>query len=625
MRKTQGLAWTLIITIIAVILFLICPVDATEVTKAMNLYGTVSEDSPGIRAELAYGTLTYDGMKHLPSFICNGAPYLEPKAAKKNSISDLVIYLTDVGGSDILSSSTPSYGIKNNKSISTEKKKGEVYIRLKPKKHISSETRSRIAALNKEMKSKAFEFTISPMDISKCKVEIEKKPDGSVKSVYVTVDGKKLRLSKKDFTVDKTENGAIILTGQRLCTGVYTEGKTELPDPADPGDDYISTATDDNAVRKMIAGLNVSLLKTSGISEEINSGKNVAISSYSIENALGMTANGAKGDTLTEMENVLFGGTSVGDFNKLIEKYNDHIATLSGNGFETNLANGIWVNGLKVKKEFGDLVTDAYKAGISDKKFDENTAGEINQFVSTNTRGMIQEIINKTDDDMAMVLVNALYLQGVWDEDFAESSIIPDQIFTDHSGTEKKVTMLEDDQSSVYFRYKGADGIIKNLKDGKGRFIAILPKKDTTLSEFIKGMDADVMAQIEDGEVPKCILTTRFPEFEYEYDTELAGAMSELGVKKAFTPYGDLSGLIEPGQIREPLYIDKVLHKTHVKVDREGAKAAAATAVIVNKATSCGPDDTIYKRVIFDRPFIYMLTDDGNVPLFIGTVSEIGQ
>ena len=73
-----------------------------------------------------------------------------------------------------------------------------------------------------------------------------------------------------------------------------------------------------------------------------------------------------------------------------------------------------------------------------------------------------------------------------------------------------------------------------------------------------------------------------------------------------------------------PLYIGDVIHKTHISVDELGTKAGAVSAVIMEAGGIIMPEDK--KEVILNRPFVYAIMDNNtNLPIFIGTVMDIGE
>ncbi|HAH68649.1 MAG TPA: hypothetical protein DCL58_02590, partial [Synergistaceae bacterium] len=69
-------------------------------------------------------------------------------------------------------------------------------------------------------------------------------------------------------------------------------------------------------------------------------------------------------------------------------------------------------------------------------------------------------------------------------------------------------------------------------------------------------------------------------------------------------------------------YIGAALHKTFIEVGEEGTEAAAATAVIMTK-TSMNPDTGDIIEFKADRPFIYIIRDNGTgAILFIGRYAK---
>jgi serpin B len=97
-----------------------------------------------------------------------------------------------------------------------------------------------------------------------------------------------------------------------------------------------------------------------------------------------------------------------------------------------------------------------------------------------------------------------------------------------------------------------------------------------------------------------------------------------MGMQDAFSPtFADFSnlGVIENEQNKN-IFINNVLHKTHISVAEKGTKAGAITVIGMNGASS-GPDKII-KYVYLNRPFVYMIVDTQHyLPLFIGSVESI--
>ena len=89
-----------------------------------------------------------------------------------------------------------------------------------------------------------------------------------------------------------------------------------------------------------------------------------------------------------------------------------------------------------------------------------------------------------------------------------------------------------------------------------------------------------------------------------------------MGMKRAFSNKAQFDGMSD-----DPLCIDNVVQKTYIKIDEEGAEAAAVTGISMMLT---GMPRPLEKRVLnLDRPFIYMITDytKDNI-LFMGKVGN---
>jgi len=68
------------------------------------------------------------------------------------------------------------------------------------------------------------------------------------------------------------------------------------------------------------------------------------------------------------------------------------------------------------------------------------------------------------------------------------------------------------------------------------------------------------------------------------------------------------------------LFISKVLHKTHLKIDEKGTEAAAATVVIIDETSM----PTYDHEFIIDHPFqVYIVDLENNLILFSGSLNDV--
>ncbi|MGN0394831.1 MAG: serpin family protein [Coprococcus sp.] len=354
--------------------------------------------------------------------------------------------------------------------------------------------------------------------------------------------------------------------------------------------------------------------------ESVSEDKNVLVSPVSVIYALAMTANGAEGETKTQLEELF--GMNTDELNAYLYKY------MSGLAVEEKgkllMANSIWYasnRGFNADKDFLQTNKNWYDAEMYEAEFNDDTKDKINNWVSEHTDDMIPEIIEKMPDDSIMYLVNALSFEGEWAKIYKENNI-DDGSFTNSKGECRDVQMMYSKEYS-YIEDTNASGFIKPYANDNYAFAAILPDENITLEEYIDGLDGDKLRKLITESKDETV-NAAIPKFDAEYDVELSEVLQNLGVIDAFSVYkADFSGMGTLDNPTENIVISSVIHKTKLKLDEKGTKAGAATVVEVSKCETAAQPEII-KDVILDRPFIYMIIDCNDYqPVFIGTMNDI--
>lgn len=337
---------------------------------------------------------------------------------------------------------------------------------------------------------------------------------------------------------------------------------------------------------------------------------NQLISPVSILSTMGMLANGADGETLNQMEKVLgvpkkllnesilgfFTEQNIGDNNKLTS------------------ANSLWLDesiGI-LNQDFLQTNADYYSADVYKIALNKKAIKVINKWVEEKTNGMIKKIIeDDSEDNSNMFIINALAFEAEWEEQYKDDSVI-DGVFTTEEGIEKNIQLMCSTERD-YIEDNNTTGFIKYYKDKRYAFVALLPDESISLSDYISSIDEAKISQLISNK-KKGTVIARLPKFEIEYSIELKKALREMGMSDAFDPgKADFSYITE----NLDLYLSQVLHKTYIKVDEKGTKAAAVTA------TTIFAGNALIYEVNLNRPFIYMLIDcKSNTPFFIGTVVD---
>ena len=352
--------------------------------------------------------------------------------------------------------------------------------------------------------------------------------------------------------------------------------------------------------------------------QSMKAGENTLISPLSILAALSMTANGADGETLSQMESVL--GMPAEELNAYMYAYMQGLP--KANAGKLALANSIWFTDdekFTVNRGFLQTNADYYGAGIYETPFNNTTRKDINLWVKENTDGMVKDLLDEIPEEAIMYLVNSLAFEAEWQKVYEEVQV-REAIFTKDNGDKQKTELMYASEN-VYLKDEHAKGFMKYYEGNQYAFVALLPEEGISVDAYVHSLTGEkIRALLENAESTS--VDTAIPKFETEYEVEMSDILKGMGMPLAFDPdFADFTRLGTHGDGN--IYINRVLHKTFLSVAEKGTKAGAATAVeMVTESAMEMKEEP--KEVILDRPFVYMLVDfDQQIPFFIGTVMRV--
>lgn len=329
-------------------------------------------------------------------------------------------------------------------------------------------------------------------------------------------------------------------------------------------------------------------------------GDNLFLSPLSASMALGMTMNGADGETWNQMRDMLgFENLAEEEINASYKSLLELLVGLDPT-VETAIGNSVWTrSGFPVYPDFLNTVREAFGAEAAELDFANASASErINGWVRDATRGRIEAIVpDVIPDEVVMYLLNAIYFKGSWAFQF-DPSDTRDESFHLDDGSTRTVPLMTIRETLPYqanSRFQAVD-----LPYG-GRAFAmtvLLPAEGLSVDTLAANLDAGEWEDVADGFRDKRV-ELFLPRFRMTYERELNEDLEALGMVDAFDDErADFTRLSPVG----PLYISEVKQKSWVDVNEEGTEAAAATSVGVS--TVSGP--TVVRA---DRPFLFFIRE----------------
>ena len=398
-------------------------------------------------------------------------------------------------------------------------------------------------------------------------------------------------------------------------------------------------AADAGPAAAAVNALGVDLLRGTGDG-------NALLSPYSIQSALAMTYAGSAGETRDEMAKVLHYPADEEALHDSFAALQQALAAVEKKSKEQSeraekrgghqepvtmsVANRLFgQKGYEFRKPFLGLVEGKYQAPLELMDFAKSPDDErkaINRWVEEKTRERIRDLIPPMGitEDTRLVLVNAIYMMAPWQSPFEVGATRPEP-FHANGGQAKDVPTMLKEMDMGYARQDDFTMVSLPYAGGELQFVVILPDKIDGLAGLEAKMEPAMLASA--ARLPKALVRLHLPKMKMEPPVMgLGDALQRLGMKSAFDkPQGSADfDRMAPRKPDDYLFISEVFHKTFLSLDEKGTEAAAATAVVMMRATAAMPEEPAKPiEVKVDRPFLFMIQHaDSGACLFLGRMTE---
>lgn len=344
---------------------------------------------------------------------------------------------------------------------------------------------------------------------------------------------------------------------------------------------------------------------------------NVFVSPLSASFALGMTMNGAAGQTLDEMRSALgFGSTPLSTIDS---GYKSLIALLTSLDPSTTMqiANAIFYsNTFPFNQSFLNDTKAYFDAEVSGRNFDDvpGTLAAINGWANDKTNGRIPKVLDSYDPSFVMFLLNAIYFKGTWRDQF-DPALTRDASFHAATGGDQPAKLMSRTGKMLYSEQPTYQAVDLAYGDSAFSMTVLLPKAGTDVETLAASLTAESWQALT-SHFYSTTVDLSFPKVTFSWKRSLIDDMKALGMHLAFTA-ADFTPMSPRGK---DLFISLLQQNTFVKIDEEGTEAAAVTTVGVS-VTSL-PAGPVVMRV--DRPYLIVIRErlSGTI-LFMGKITRL--
>jgi serpin B len=356
---------------------------------------------------------------------------------------------------------------------------------------------------------------------------------------------------------------------------------------------------------------------------------NLVVSPASVTTALSMAWGGARGETAAQMGRVLRfedpPEVEMAASGRLAASLQDPSRPVV-----FRIANRLFgEKTYRFEPAYLEATKTAFGAALQPVDFQgaaEEARNLINTWVEEKTEKRIRNLVPEggLSRETRLVLVNAIYFLGDWEDPFKKDATRP-QPFSVSPSQKKEVATMH---AVGHFRFVQKDGL-KALelpyKGGQMSMLVILPDA----LDGVRALEASLTAERLDALVQSLSpvrVSVSLPKFEVDPtgSLPLGEVLQKMGMTDAFSgATADFTGIAKPARPADRLFLSQVFHKAFVKVDEKGTEAAAATAAVMERAAAMPERLAEFKA---DHPFLFFIRDNASgMVLFMGRVADPGS
>ena len=423
--------------------------------------------------------------------------------------------------------------------------------------------------------------------------------------------------------------GSFLLPSSQTGLSAYALAEAEYPADVPYPTDYTSSNYSDystwrnnqlarqQAFRDLDVNIDDFLYRTIGEFLSNQDGENVVFSPLNVYMALAMLAEITDNNSRRQILDVL-GCDSIETLRK--EASALWTANYSNDGLVTSvLASSVWLSdNLCYKQETLQKLADIYYASSYSGKMGSAEYNKLLQdWLNEQTGGLLKDSVKDVEMDPStiMALATTIYFKASWTDTFSKN-YTKEGVFHTPTGDVTCDFMKQTMSETCYFG-KQFTAVKKSLGDSSySAMWFILPNEGITPEQLLNDEEALTFLSSSQKEknTKSALVHYSVPKFDVSSDLDLKNGMKNLGITDVFdSARSDFSSLVDSSGIE----VTNAQHSARVTIDEDGCTAVAFTYL-------CGATGGIPDEIDFtlDRPFLFAITSDVGLPLFVGIVNQ---
>ncbi len=347
-------------------------------------------------------------------------------------------------------------------------------------------------------------------------------------------------------------------------------------------------------------------------------GENRVYSPVNVYLALSMLAYLTDGDSRGQILEAL----GSGGMDELRKQANDvwNVSYRDDGVITSILASSLWLNeNVKFNRDTlnalaRDFYASSYRGEMGSKELNKALQGWLNE----QTGGLLEEQAENIELDPTTILALAttLYFKAPWAAEFSKDQTAPQTFHTPTGDVE--TDFLHQWNSGSYYSGDKFSAVSQSFKED-GAMWFLLPDEGVTPEELLA--DEEVMEFLFTEKKydwgRSALVNKAIPKFDVSAQFDLKDGLKAMGITDVFDPERADFTPMTTG-VNGPITLNQTSHAARVVIDEEGCIAAAFT--VLAPGGEAPPEEEV--DFVLDRPFLFCVTGNGGLPLFVGVVND---
>ncbi len=367
-----------------------------------------------------------------------------------------------------------------------------------------------------------------------------------------------------------------------------------------------------------ISSLQTFFMNSSAVFLSDTDGQNRVYSPLNVYMALSMLAQLTDGESCSQILSLL--GSDSTD--ALRKQASDvwHCNYRDDGALTSILASSLWLNrDISFNQDTLDtLARDLYASSYQGEMGTDEYNKALQEWLTQQTGGLLADQAGNVtmDPETVLALATSVYFRAKWSHEFSETNTVSETFHSPNGDIEADFMHQRDDQNYYWGEHFAA--ISQGFEEG-GQMWFILPDEGITPEELLSDKETvNFLFNRGKWENTKFLFVNKsIPKFDVASQFDLGEGLQKLGVTDVFDPYrADFTPMTTDTDA--PIVLSSADHAARVKIDEEGCTAAAFTVMLAAGA-AMPPDEEV--DFVLDRPFLFCITGDSGLPLFVGIVN----